>query len=308
MDQLLNIMNLEDKLSQDQEINVLFLIVINGTLIMVMSNGKRKFLIMYKHNSNATVKSFIMIWFIQLTGWNNGVAQDHSVWVHNCLSINNIWLNHCLIQQYILLFIHLPICCKEIWMVLKLVFWVLDMKILPQISGISYCWVNSIPLKRYLNINWIKLDNHFCIGILWIWDALLRIWLKITWLWHCTITLQSGMILNFGHKLIIVTVTFLFKDKKCQNQLVILSLWLTQSHNMVLIQQDLHALWLAILLMTQISQNKMLTQQSFSFQHSKCLWINAFNKKIKCERNNKIVLIYILMKFSNLKCKNKLWK
>ncbi len=143
---------------------------------------------MLKLNLNAIVKFSIMIWSIQLIGWKNGAVLDHLVWEQNFHSIINIWLNHCQTLPYILLSIHLLIYCKEIWTDHKLVYWELDMKILLLISGIMSCWENNILLKRFLSINWIKLDNHFCIGIQWIWDAQLKIWLKIIWLWLFIIT------------------------------------------------------------------------------------------------------------------------
>lgn len=194
---------------------------------------------MLKPNLNAIVKFSITIWFIQSIGWKNGAALDHSVWEPNFHSIINIWSNHCQTLLSILLSTHLRIYCKEIWMDHKSVYWVLDMKILLQISGIMYCWENNILLKRFLNINWIKLDNHFCTGIQWIWDVQLKIWLKIIWLWLFIITLLSGMILNSGLKPIIVMVIFSSKDKKCLNQQETLLLWLMQFNNTVLILQDL---------------------------------------------------------------------
>lgn len=185
---LLNILSPEDKLFQDLEMNALLLTANNGTLTTVIKNGEIKSWTTLKLNLNATVKLSIMISFIPSTGLKNGAAPDHLVWEQNFHSINNIWSNLSLTQLFILLSTQLLICSKETLMVLNSVFWVSDMKILPQTSGTMFFWENNTLLKRYLNSNWTNWDNHSFTGILWIWDVLPRILSKTILLWLFTIT------------------------------------------------------------------------------------------------------------------------
>lgn len=107
-----SITNQEDWLFLDQVKNVLLLIANNGILTMVMKNGKRKSSAMLKLNLSAIVKHSTMTWFLPLTGWNNGVVQDHLGWEPNCLLINSTWLSLCLTQQFTSLSILSPIYCK----------------------------------------------------------------------------------------------------------------------------------------------------------------------------------------------------
>jgi len=185
---LLNILSQEDKLFQDLGMNVSLLIVNNGTSTMDMKNGEAKSWTTLKLNLNVTVKLSIMTSFIQLTGLKNGAAPDHLVWVLNFHLINNIWSSLFLIQPSILLSTQLLTCSKEILMVQKLVFWESDMKILLQISGIMFFWANNTLQREYLNLSWTSWDNPSFIGILWIWDVLLRILSKTILLWLFTTT------------------------------------------------------------------------------------------------------------------------
>jgi len=305
---LWNITNLEDKLSQDQAMNALSLIAINGTSIMAMRSGKAKYWTTLKLNSSATVKISTMTWFTQSTGSKNGDAHDPSVWEQNSPSTNSTWSNHCQTPQFTLLSIHLPTCCKAIWTVPNSVFWESDMKISLTISGISFCWVRSTHQKRSLNTSWTRSENPSCIGTQWIWDAQPRTWSKTTWRCPCSIMSPFGTILSSGHKPITVTDTFKFKEKKCPNQRVISSPWLMPFNNMVPIQADLLVLWLETQLTTQTSLKKTPTPLFSNFQHSKCLWTNVLNKKDQWEEKMSKAHMALSTKFSRLRWKNRLWK
>lgn len=172
---LLNILSQEDKSFQDLEMNVLLLTANNGTSTMDIKNGEIKSWTTLKLNLNATVKLSIMISFIPSIGLKSGDAPDLLVWEQNFHSTKNIWSNLSLTQQFISLSTQSLTYSKETLMVLNSVFWVSDMKILPQTSGTMFFWENNTLLKRYLNSNWTNWDNPSFTGILWIWDVLPRI-------------------------------------------------------------------------------------------------------------------------------------
>lgn len=233
----------------------------------------------------------------------NGDAQDHLDWELSYLSILSIWLSHCQTAQFTWPITLLLIICKEILKDLNLEFWALDQLILPLISGILSSLENHTQVVKFLIINCNNLESRSCIGILSIFVAQARIWLKITWLWLSLITLLFGK-MNLINGLVLSSVmdSSMWRIRKCQSQKEISWHWSMPSNNMELMLQELHALSLETLLTMPILHRKQQTQPFFNYQLWKCS-SQKYLKKIKVTDQKMIRIKKLLSSILYLKAK-----
>ena len=216
------IMSQKIKLSLDQVMNVLWLCVINGTWPTMTQPGKTKSEITWRLNSQFTPMKVTKPFWRLLIGSENGDAQDHSVWEPDCLGINNIWLSPCLTLPSTLLITLLFNSCKLTLMVVKEELWTSHQLMSIMMSGNMYFWEVLTPKTlRSLRNNLTQWEVSSCIGTPWTWDVQERISLKITWLWPCSIMLQSSVItLSYGQDHTSPTDTFSWMETKCQSRRV----------------------------------------------------------------------------------------